>query len=123
MKTQNKSALSSQIYLEQEKLQIPGLSSEAIEIAKILDIVDEYMDEDIKLKTFKNLSKKKIKNENENQLRKGIMKYKKMIDKKDEKFEIKDYLKTMNLNKIRTQFKYRMKILKIKFNFKNTPAY
>ena len=29
----------------------------------------------------------------------------------------------MNLNQIRTQFKYRMKMLKIKFNFKNKPAY
>ena len=81
------------------------------------------MDNEIKIKKFKNIIKKKIKSENESQVRKGMSKYVKTLDIKDEKFETKDYLKSRNLNNIRTRFRYRMKMLKVKFNYKNIPAY
>ena len=123
LKTQDSSSLSQQIFTEQEKLKFPGLVTEVDEIVKNLDIVEEYNDKNVKLKKFKNISKKKISSENEKQLRQRMKKYKKMDELKDEKFEIKDYLKSMNLNQIRSHFKYRTKMLKVKFNYKNVNAY
>ena len=110
LKTQDSSSLSQQIFTEQEKLKFPGLVTEVDEIVKNLDIVEEYNDKNVKLKKFKNISKKKISSENEKQLRQKMKKYKKMDELKDEKFEMKEYLKSMNLNQIRSQFKYRTKM-------------
>ena len=46
-----------------------------------------------------------------------------MDNVKDERFEAKDYMKKMNLNQIRSHFRYRMNMLKVKFNFKNIKNY
>ena len=119
LKTQNDDSLSHQIFKEQERLNAKGLSTEAIAIATELNILEEYKDSKIKVKPFKNITKKNLKIINEKYIRQGIEKYSKMESVKGEKFEVKEYLKKMNLNQIRSHFRYRMNMLKVKFNFKN----
>ena len=123
LKLQEKDSLAHHIFQEQERLNLPGLSKECQEIAKELNITDDYNSEEVNMKTFKNITKGKIKLENENLIRKKIQKYSKMEETKDELFEQKDYLKKMNLEQIRTQFRIRTKMLDAKFNFKNKASY
>ena len=123
LKIQKSDALAHQIFEEQERLNLPGLSKECQEIAKDLNIIDELNSEDIKMQTFKNITRRKINIENENSIRKKIQNYSKMDETKEEIFEQKEYLKKLNLKEIRTQFRIRTRMLDFKFNFKNKNAY
>ena len=115
----DESSLANKVFTEQKRLKLPGLVKEAEEIAKEWKILEDLEDNSINLATFKRTCKERGMTENGNSLKSDIKKYSKLEELKHEEFGTKEYLKELNVEQIRTKFRHRTRMTKIKLNFKN----
>ena len=118
-------SLAKQIQKTQERYQTPGLTSEVLRYMEELNLPNCLEVKFTKAK-WKNLVKKAIQEANEKDIRQSIEPYKKMkhLDIENEKFECKQYLSSLPLEKARTMFKHKFKMTeKVKMNYKNDQEY
>ena len=115
------SSLASEITVTQEALGYPGL------VMECKGLIDRYNLPDIKSLTklqWKKLVNNSVQEENKNDLLEKIKSYKKLEHNvlSSEKFEAKEYLKTLNLPDARLRFATRSKMTKsVQMNFKGDP--
>ena len=103
-------SLAKQIQISQQRTQTPGLTSEVQGFMEELDLPNCLEIKFTKAK-WKNLVKKAIHKANENEIRQSLEPYKKVkhLNIGDDKFECKQYLSTLPLEKARIMFKHKFK--------------
>ena len=114
-------SLAKQIQNSQQRNETPGLTTEVKGYMEELNLPNCLEVKFTKSK-WKNLVKKAIQESNEKEIRQSIEPYKKMkhLNIVDEKFECKQYLSTLPLEKARTLFKHKYKITEnVNINYKN----
>ena len=114
-------SLAYQCAMVQDKLSLPGLISETKEIISELQLPD--MQSVTKIQ-WRNMVHKKLLVKNKDDILKASVRYKKIDTKEmsEDKFERKSYLTDLRMDKARTKFKLKTKMMKnVKLNFKNDP--
>ena len=123
--TLDSGSLAKQIQNSQQRNETPGLTTEVKGYMEELNLPNCLEVEFTKSK-WKNLVKKAIQEANEKEIRQSIEPYKKMkhLNIIDDKFECKQYLSTLPLEKARTMFKHKYKMTEnVKMNYKNDQEY
>ena len=116
-------SLAAEVASEQATLSYPGLVMECTNLITNYNLPDFKK---LSKKQWKNIVNKKIKEKNMFSLMEKIKSYKKLdfYLLADEKFEIKDYLKSLNLPDARLRFEIRTKMTKtVQMNYKGAPLY
>ena len=111
------------IYLEQERLNLPGLLIECKTLAKDLNILEMFENTKINYKVFKRKLKDKIKSANEKELKDNMKDKEKCNFIKTDKFGPQPYFFDRQIEQVRTKFRYRTQMTQVKFNFKNDKKY
>ena len=118
-------SLAKQIQNSQQINQTPGLTTEVLGFIEELNLPNCLEIKFTKAK-WKNIVKKAIHKANESEIRQSMEPYKKIkhLNVVEEKFECKEYLSTLPLEKARTMFKHKYKMTEmVKMNFKNDQKY
>ena len=112
-------SLANEIFKEQDRHKFPGLLKECKELAKGLNIKDEFENTNVSTKEFKGIVKKTINYANETELLAKLSKLEKCPDLKNEGFGLKKYFDELNVTQTRIKFRLRANMTQVKFNFKN----
>ena len=123
LQTMDESSLAKKIFKEQNRLNFPGLVKECKEFAYALKIHSELENEIVTCNEFKRLVKNKINLLNEDSLREDMKTLSKCGDLKEGPYKRQDYFKELKVEDIRTKFRYRTKMIDVKFNFRNKNNY
>ena len=120
----DESALAKQIFIEQEKLNFPGLVREIKELIMVLnlpDITDKKVNAKISKMSWKKLVKSVVSKMCESELRNEIDTLDKLTksEMSKENFETKNYTKELKIDSARIKFKIRTEMIDAKFNYKN----
>ena len=124
--TQNDESLAHQILYEQKKHQWPGLVQECMQFIAEVKILDPFQ---ISLSKgeWRRIVKKAITKANSDELKDEIVNKYKKLEKSvlaNEEFGRKDYIKNLNLQQARTNFKFRSSMTQhVKMNQKNNREY
>ena len=114
-----------QIFREQLQNEWPGLTKEVKDICKqwqIKDVTKEWEREPSK-KEWKDILKDASHSQNEKSLRAKMERLSKLQEygESEETYELKEYIKKMNMHDARIKFQLRSKMFPCKNNFKNDP--
>ena len=118
-------SLAKRIAMIQEKYQFPGLLSECEKIMKEYGISKEHMRNHTK-ETWKLHVKNVIRKSEESKLKDRMKHYKKIHHEKkiEEKYVLKEYMKSLNLKRARMKFALESEMVQqIKFNYMSDKKY
>ena len=125
LKNLKKHSLASRILEIQEKCNFSGLSKECKELLDELSL-SSINPENVKKSWWKNEVKKAANKRNKEVLLMDIKHYKKLdfYKLKEEEFETKNYIKTLNVSDARLRFRMRVNLVpNFKFCYKSVPAF
>ena len=114
--------LAKQILNEQVKRGWPGLARETRELCQALGLPD-IIKERISKPKWENMVKKAVLESHEEELTAEVQSKRKLEGIVDEDMKRKDYFKQKSLEDTRMLFRIRTRMLDLKANFKNKPAF
>ena len=122
IKNMPKGTLAKQIFDEQVKRGWPGLAREASEICQVLDIPN-IVRKDVRKTEWEKLVKQATRNKHEEELKEEVGSKTKLEGIKDEDMKRKEYFQQKSLEDTRLLFRIRTRMVELKANFKNKPAF
>ena len=122
LKNMPEQTLAKQIFNEQVRRGWPGLAREARELCQNLGLPDIVKEKIYKLK-LENLVKKGVLENHEEELKKEVDSKSKLEGIKNEDMKRKEYFKQKSLEDTRMLFRIRTRMVELKANFKNKPAF